>query len=498
MKATPIIRIQTNVYKKRHRSGAITWVVRWKSPATGKWKVAAGGKTRSEALLLEARIRQELALGKDPSITVPLGVDLTVSDLIDRFYEHSRFLGAATGWRVENRSRLEKYVRPELARISFASLDANQILKFYIRIRDIGLTRPTIHKVHTLLCLLGDLFQEINPGAVNVPRRIAFGQTFPKRAPLREINFLTPPELERIYAATARSRQRLLLPLIQFLANTGLRRSEALNLRWTDIDRESGIIQVRTSKTGRARNVPLEVEAWEAIRHLEGHGEYVFSYPDGSRPDKASFRHPLQFAAKRAGIQKRVDLHTLRHSFASNKIRAGFGLKKVSVLLGHSDISMTANVYSHLLDGDLRVPDRDAGVFDKTTEQTNSERAKIRSELSANLLASLFVQALQRIPDGEQVRAAIERELDRIIAATAEGSEVEGAGLKQTETSTPGESEPGAPQMLRDRVTVEKVMREMEAGELDFSRLFAMLGHLKNGRGNVIRTRDLFVPNEAR
>jgi hypothetical protein len=86
-----------------------------------------------------------------------------------------------------------------------------------------------------------------------------------------------------------------------------------------------------------------------------------------------------------------VDLHTLRHSYGNNKIRQGWGLKKVSLILGHSDISMTANVYTHLLDGDLKV--RDDFRFDE------ERRKELQEDQSAERMASLlseFVQTLAR------------------------------------------------------------------------------------------------------
>jgi hypothetical protein len=61
-----MIRITTSCFQKKHRSGAITWIVRWKDPKTGRWVKRAAGRTEDEAKLVEARVRQELALGRDP------------------------------------------------------------------------------------------------------------------------------------------------------------------------------------------------------------------------------------------------------------------------------------------------------------------------------------------------------------------------------------------------------------------------------------------------
>ncbi len=343
------------------------------------------------------------------------------------------------------------------------------------------------------------IYQELRPDAPNVPRKVPFGKFFPKRAPKREINFLTPEELKKLYASCVRARQRLLLPLIKFLANTGLRRSEALDLKWTDIDQESGLIQVRTSKTGKARNIPIEPDAWEAIKWLEGRGEYVFCYPRGKRPDKASFREPLIYWAKKAGITKRIDLHTMRHSYGSNKIRAGWGLKKVSMLLGHSDISMTANVYTHLLDGDLRV--RDDFRFDRPDRAENSEEAR---SFASKVLAGLLAKATNDAGTLERIEA----ELDRVIAAAKSAPDAEKAAEIMRDLASFSENcgdlqgaaqkAVPAPHMLRGRDKLSAMEVVTEVGSSENLLAPRTLEAVKFGRGGEIRTHDLFVPNEAR
>jgi len=414
-----LTRIQTNIYKRKLRGGGVSWMVRWKSPRNGRWVAVTGGRTKSEAQALEARIRNELVAGRDPEfLKTGASPDLTVSDVIDRFFEHSRYLAGTETWKVENRSRLEQWVRPNLGKFKFSDLTTDRILKFYLSMRDGGLGRPSITKTHTLVCLLGDLHAELVPRAENVARKIRdFGKYFPKRAPQREINFLVPEEMEVLFRAADRSKNHLLSPLIRFLAETGLRRSEALNLKWTDIDRAGGFIHIRKSKNGRARRIPLVDEAWRAIERLYGRSEYVFVDRSGKRPHEDVFLKPLRTAARKAGIEKRIDLHTFRHSYGSNKLRAGWGLKKVSMLLGHSDISITANVYAHLTDGDLCV--RDDFRFDNPAESENSHELGNLREMIADSMASAVIKALQELPAGEDALLRVKSELAR-LAESAE------------------------------------------------------------------------------
>ena len=102
--------------------------------------------------------------------------------------------------------------------------------------------------------------------------------------------------------------------------------------------------------------------SWNAIEELKGNSDYVFATAEGVRYYEDSFIKPIQRVGRRAKIGKRIDIHTLQHSYGSNKIRMGWGLKKVSMILGHADVTTTSRIYTHLLDGDLKV--RDDFVFD--------------------------------------------------------------------------------------------------------------------------------------
>lgn len=388
-------KIRTYVYSRKYESGKKVWMVRWKSPTDRRWRATVGGVTKDEALLREGEIRKSLYLGKDPASGLPgLDVQIRVHEVIDRFYKHSRFLSGTNGWRFESRSRIERELRPPLGNFAFHELTKDRLYKTYLGMRDRGLRRASIHKAHTLLCLLCDLFQEVTGSPLNPARNLKdFNQYFPKKAPDREIHALTLEELSALLTEIQNSKSALLHAFVKILAFTGMRRGEAYNLKWTDIDEGLGVIHIRQSKSGKARTIPLEAEAADALRSLARDRVYVFSLSSSKRPRPESFLRPLKRAVKRLGIKKRIDLHTFRHSYATNKIRAGWGIKKVSMLLGHADISMTSKVYTHLLDGDLKVRDdvlnHDSNVLLKaiTSAMAQSEEAKAKiQDLLLNLI----------------------------------------------------------------------------------------------------------------
>jgi len=377
-----VTRICTNLYKRKHRSGTTVWMVRWLDPKSGHWKARTGGKTKDEAALVEAKVRLALIQGKDPFPDPkddPTGKNLVFGELLDTYIESARFRTYSAHWQVTREGRIRQKIRPYFGKKTLSELNEKFIYAFFFELQKEGLSNNTIRQYFKFLCQIGDVAVEEFKLETNPFRELKnFSKEFKKQASCRDINFLTPEELTQLYQAAAQARSKRLLLFIQFQAGTGLRRSETLHLKWTDVDWSSGFLHVRQSKNGKARIVPIEPEVARVLRQLPRISSYVFAREDGQPMDMDSFLVPLKRAAKRAGIQKRVDVHTLRHSYGSNKIRAGWGLKKVSKLLGHSDITITEQVYSHLLDGDLRV--RDEFHFDNGPVSANSEEQVLSDE----------------------------------------------------------------------------------------------------------------------
>lgn len=140
-----------------------------------------------------------------------------------------------------------------------------------------------------------------------------------------------------------------LKPLVLLVMNTGLRRGEALGLKWNDIDFDHSIltVQAQNAKSGKIRHIPLNREALEVLtkwREQENTSSYVFANKNGERLTeiKTAWRQLL----KRAGITN-FRFHDLRHHFASRLVMAGVDLNTVRDLLGHSDYKMTLR-YAHL------------------------------------------------------------------------------------------------------------------------------------------------------
>ena len=166
-------------------------------------------------------------------------------------------------------------------------------------------------------------------------------------------------------------------PLWMLYATAGLRRGEAVGLKWPDVDLEGARLAVRstriavgheiidsTPKSGRGRAVELDAktvttlkehrkrQAAEQLAFGPGYRSdgYVFCREDGValRPDHVS--KAFQDAIKRAELP-RIRLHDLRHTWASLALSAGVSPKVVSERLGHASVSFTLDVYSHVMPG---------------------------------------------------------------------------------------------------------------------------------------------------
>lgn len=162
--------------------------------------------------------------------------------------------------------------------------------------------------------------------------------------------FLTRAEFKRLHAVAHVN----LKPIITLAVETGMRKEEMLGLTVDSIDLRRREVHLQETKTNSPRRVPLSDKAIETITDLlaapsRPASRYLFCKPDGTRMlcNKKGFRT----ACERAGI---VDFrfHDLRHTFASWWVQGGGDLYKLSRVLGHRTLQMTAR-YGHLRTDDL-------------------------------------------------------------------------------------------------------------------------------------------------
>jgi integrase/recombinase XerD len=174
---------------------------------------------------------------------------------------------------------------------------------------------------------------------------------FPKRA-RRLPTVLSPDEVALLIDSARNLMHRAIL---MTLYATGLRRAELCRLKVADIDSDRMMIHVREGKGGGDRDVLLSPKLLETLReYWRWMKPKTFLFPGMINNWRADVPidtkvvwEAVRQACTRAGIQKRVTPHTLRHSFATHMLEAGAGLRTIQVLLGHAKLADTT-VYLHL------------------------------------------------------------------------------------------------------------------------------------------------------
>jgi len=144
--------------------------------------------------------------------------------------------------------------------------------------------------------------------------------------------------------------------MLELLYATGLRVSELINLKQSQVNFNQGVLRI-VGKGDRERLIPLGDEAQRWLRDfidgprmeilLERQTEYLFPTRRGDRMTRQAFWHIIKRYADKAGIEKKLSPHSLRHAFATHLLNHGADLRVVQLLLGHSDLS-TTQIYTHV------------------------------------------------------------------------------------------------------------------------------------------------------
>jgi site-specific recombinase XerD len=175
---------------------------------------------------------------------------------------------------------------------------------------------------------------------------------YPKRSH-RLPAILSQEEVAQLIDAASTAFHRTLL---MTLYATGARNAEVTRLKFSDVDSKRMVIHIQGGKGRQDRDVMLSPRLLEELRehwhHLRrkprvwlfpGNHDHCADHPI----DTKTVWHACQQAAKRAGIQKGVHPHTLRHCFATHLLEDGADLRTIQILLGHHDLKETA-LYLHL------------------------------------------------------------------------------------------------------------------------------------------------------
>src|SRR5664280_1389268 len=273
---------------------------------------------------------------------------------------------------------VECHIVPHIGTVKLQKLSGSQVNALYSKLADTGrkdgktgLSAMTIHHVHACLhkaCKDAVRWGHIsrNPlDAADPPRKKGDGA--------KEMQTWTKEQLKAFLDSVARDR---LSPLWHTIAMTGMRRGEAIGLRWSDVDLENARLSVRRAliptnrevvvsepKTAKGRRVialepgTVEVLKRQAARQLHEQTradddwvetDLVFTQKRGQPLDPESVSRYFRQAVKQSMLPP-IRLHDLRHTHATLALQAGIHPKVVSGRLGHATISITLDTYSHAI-----------------------------------------------------------------------------------------------------------------------------------------------------
>lgn len=211
-------------------------------------------------------------------------------------------------------------------------------------VRERGVSRSYHNQVVSALRIFGETVLDEPLLVLQLPRPR-------KERPLPTV--LSPKEVGRMIQKARNVKHRAILMLVY---SAGLRVGEVVRLRPGDVDPDRGLVRVRRGKGSKDRYTLLATRAADAVR------TYRAAYPDsewlfsGSRPDRhlttRSVQRIVKVAAERAGIEKEVTTHTLRHSFATHLLEGGTNLRIIQELLGHES-ARTTQIYTHVAQSGL-------------------------------------------------------------------------------------------------------------------------------------------------
>lgn len=341
-------------------------------PVTGQekrsWHVA--GNTRLGAERLAARLARERNGRNDEVRSLSFGAYLTT-----RWLPGKRAALATSTWDGYRR-KIDRHILPTLGRIAIRRLRPNHLEDLYTRMLHPtdgypGLAPKTVLEVH--LIIRAALNDAVRKGLVT--RNVALVAHAPRlrSIPKVEQHAWTAEQLKTFLRAASGHR---FFAAFWVIANTGMRRSELLGLRWSDVDLTAGTLSINRGlvavayevheSRGKTRNSRRQLDldpttvavlaTWRDWQHAEhqavGLADPAWMFTDTS----GAPIHPHTISQAFGRVTRNADvpvirLHDVRHTHATLLLKAGVPVKVVSERLGHTTPTFTIETYQHVLPG---------------------------------------------------------------------------------------------------------------------------------------------------
>lgn len=232
-------------------------------------------------------------------------------------------------------------------------VDEADLLQYFAHLMETGQSARSAARV--LSCLRGFYRYQLREGRIKADPTLTIdspklGRPLPKSLTEADVEaLLACPNIDK----PLEHRDKAML---EVLYACGLRVTELVTLSINQVSFAQGVVQV-TGKGGKERLVPMGLPAQQCLQaYFEKSrpellnaepSEFLFPGRKGNALTRQAFWHRLKQYAVRAGIEKPLSPHTLRHAFATHLLNHGADLRVVQLLLGHSDLS-TTQIYTHV------------------------------------------------------------------------------------------------------------------------------------------------------
>jgi len=298
---------------------------------------------------------------------------MTVNELLDQWFARVAENRYAESTQITYQYISKQDIRPVVGHIRLSDLQATDIQRIFNAMAARGVSSNTRRKVYSVLSIALDCavawgILEVNPMAhLEIPRREK-----------SEMRAMSKEEVTGLFAVTDKG------PLSEYFRTaviTGMRPGELAGLRWDDLDRAGCIICVQRSlwwkKSGKGwtlsppkttkgrREITISKSLVVALMELKKRQDarrdaaganykdegFIFVDETGSPLKREVVTRAFKGALTTAGLAKTIRLYDLRHTSATLLLKAGENIKVVSERLGHANVSITLEIYAHVLPG---------------------------------------------------------------------------------------------------------------------------------------------------
>ncbi|MHB8061329.1 MAG: tyrosine-type recombinase/integrase [Ruminiclostridium sp.] len=321
------------------------------------------GKKNEKGALIKKMREALTALGKgeyvDPS-------DKVLVSWCSEWFETHKKPSIRTNTKEKYLTSIARLKRYDIANMQLKNLNLELIQKFYNSLSDEGFSEETIKATHSLVNGALEKAEELKMVNKNEARKAIIPKGDILDSEEKEAKALTEEQENAFLHQLGRRSKHFMYAL--FMGNTGLRPGETTALNRSDIDFKKKTVKVTKTylaKQKKVQNAPKTASSKrtvpipsDIIKLLQ---EYMLKQPNkkpdaplfqtetGSRPTPSYLRKRFKYAGEAIGCGW-VNLHTMRHTYASKLFRKKVDIKVISKLLGHKKVSTTYDIYVHFID----------------------------------------------------------------------------------------------------------------------------------------------------